>query len=501
MPPFETVVAGFADAFTLGNLIFVIFGVALGQLVGAIPGIGPVMTMAIAIPFTFTMSPLVAVSFLIGINKGGLFGGAIPAILINTPGTPDAAATAYDGYPLSAKGKPAKATKMALYASVTGDTFSDLVLILASAPIAVLALRLGPVEVCALMVLAFATIAGLVGDSLVKGFIAALLGLLLSTVRLDPRGFSPRFDFGYFQLYDGLDLVSMAVGMLAVAEIIRRIADRDTAPDDVTAPQIDSAEAKSVSWIEYWSCRWTMFRGALIGTAIGALPGIGSTAAAYLSYAAVKRTDPGDVPFGEGNLKGIAATESANSAVMGANLIPLLGIGIPGSISAALLVSAFVIHGIQPGPLLFRNQGELIYGLFGAMLMANLCNLLVGHLSLRAWTIAVRAPTSVIFPGAMIFCIAGVYLSSGGIFGVVIMFLAAGLSLVLTSVGIPVTVLLITFFLGERFENTLAQSLTILNGNVLELVHYPIAIGLLGAAIALSIYMGRHHFSPPIEGE
>jgi len=490
MPPIDVILAGFADAFTLVNLAFVIFGVAIGQLVGAIPGIGPVMAMAIAIPFTFTLSPLVAISFLVGINKGGLFGGAIPAVLINTPGTPDAAATATDGFPLAARGKPRKATKMALYASVTGDTFSDLVLIAASAPIAVLALKLGPVEVCALMILAFAVIAGLVGDSLIKGLIAAFLGLLLSTVRLDPERFSPRFDFGYFQLYDGLNLVAVAVGMLAVAEIIRRIAGAGSTPAPAAAPQIDTREAKSVSWAEYWSCRWTMLRGALIGTALGALPGIGSTAAAYISYASAKRKPgKGEVPFGEGNLNGIAATESANSAVMGANLIPLLGIGIPGSISAALLISAFVIHGIQPGPLLFRTQAELIYGLFGAMLMANLCNLLVGHVSLRAWTFAVKAPASLIFPGAMIFCIAGVYLSSGGLFGVVIMLLSAALSLVLTSAGIPVVVLLIAFFLGRRFETTLSQSLTILNGDPLLLADHPIALVLLLLSAALAVWM------------
>lgn len=491
MPPIDTVLAGFADAFTLVNFLFVILGVAIGQFVGAIPGIGPVMAMAIAIPFTFSLSPLVAISFLVGINKGGLFGGAIPAVLINTPGTPDAAATAFDGYPLAAKGKPRKATKMALYASVTGDTFSDIVLILASAPIAVLALQLGPVEIWSVMVLAFAVIAGLVGESLLKGLVAAFLGLLMSTVRLDPENFSPRFDFGYFQLYDGLDLVAVAVGMLAVAEIVRRIASADGEPMPAATPQFDTPEAKSVSWAEYWSCRFTMLRGALIGTSLGALPGVGSTAAAFMSYAAAKRGNTDEIPFGEGNLKGIAATESANSAVMGANLIPLLGIGIPGSVSAALLISAFVIHGIQPGPLLFRTQGELIYGLFGAMLMANLCNLAVGHLSLRAWTTAVKAPASLIFPGALIFCIAGVYLSSGGLFGVAIMFLAAALSLILTGAGIPVVVLLIAFFLGRRFETTLSQSLTILNGDPRNLIHHPVALILLVMAVALAIWMGR----------
>ena len=493
MPALETVLAGFADAFTLINLAFVIFGVVIGQIVGAIPGIGPVMAMAIAIPFTFVMQPLVAVSFLVGIMKGGLFGGAIPAVLMNTPGTPDAAATAIDGYPLARKGKPHKATKMALYSSVTGDTFSDIVLIVASAPLAALALKMGPVEVCALIIFAFSIIAGLVGDSLVKGLIAAIAGLLLATVGLDPEQGSPRFDFGYFQLYDGVSLVAMAVGMLAVAEILRRMAEararKSTLP--AAARQSDAPGAGRVSFAEYWSCRFEMARGAVIGTILGALPGLGSTAAAFMSYAATKRSDPGDTPWGQGNLRGIAATESANSAVMGANLIPLLGIGIPGSVSAALLISAFVIHGIQPGPLMFQNQGQLIYGLFGAMLMANMCNLFVGQISLRLWSAVVRAPESVIFPSALLACFVGVYMSTGGLFGVAIMLIAAALSYAMTATGFPVIVLIIAFFLGERFERSLSQTLVILNGKPSALLNHPVALLLLAGAIIVAVLI-RH---------
>ncbi len=204
MVPFDTVLAGLGDAFTLTNLLFVIAGVAAGQLVGALPGIGPVMAIAIAIPFTFALAPLPAISFLVGVMKGGLYGGSIPAILVNTPGTPDAAATALDGHPLARKGKPVKATKMALYSSVTGDTFSDIVLITVSAPLAIVALKMGPVEICALLVFAFSVMSGLVGDSVIKGLIAAAFGLLCATVGLDPEHGTPRLYFGYFELFDGL---------------------------------------------------------------------------------------------------------------------------------------------------------------------------------------------------------------------------------------------------------------------------------------------------------
>lgn len=499
MPEFSTILAGFADAFTLINLAFVFFGVAIGQMVGAIPGIGPIMAMAIAIPFTFVLDPLVAISFLVGINKGGLFGGAIPAILINTPGTPDAAATTLDGHPLAKSGKPVKATRMALYSSVTGDTVSDIVLITLAAPLAGLALKMGPVEVLALMVFAFSIIAGLIGDSLIKGLIAAVLGVLLATVGLDPEHGTPRLYFGYFQLFDGASLVAVAIGMLAVSEIFRRlVAARRAGPQPTITLGKDTPANRRVSWAEYWGCRGAMARGAGIGTLLGAIPGIGSTAAAFMSYASTQKTAlrPGEPAFGQGNLRGIAATESANSAVMGANLIPLLGIGIPGSIGAALLISAFKIHGIQPGPLLFETQARLIYGLFGAMLMANVMNLAVGQVSLRLWTRIIRAPESVIFPAALLSCFVGVYLSTGGLFGVGLMLVAACLGYVMTAFGYPVVVFIIAFFLGNGLERSLSQSLVILDGDPRALIGHPIALGLLVLAVASVIYLGRRRGGP-----
>ena len=211
-----------------------------------------------------------------------------------------------------------------------------------------------------------------------------------------------------------------------------------------------------------------------------------------MSYAAAKKGDPGDGPaFGEGNLRGIAATESANSAVMGANLIPLLGIGIPGSIGAALLISAFNIHGIQPGPLLFQTQGRLIYGLFGAMLMANLMNLLIGQMSLRLWARVIRAPESVIFPSALLFCFVGVYLSTGGLFGVGLMLVAAVVGYAMTALGYPVIVFIIAFFLGAGFESALSQALVILDGTPVNLLGHPIALALLVVAAVTVVWLAR----------
>lgn len=492
MPELSTILAGLGDAFSLQTLVFVLFGVITGQFVGAVPGIGPVMAMAIAIPFTFGFDALAGIGFLVGVNKGGLVGGAIPAVLLNTPGTPDAAATALDGYPLARQGKPLKATKMALFSSVTGDTFSDIVLITVSAPLAVLALRMGPVEVLGLMMLAFAVIAGLMGSSLSKGFIAAALGLLCAMVGTDPEHATPRLFFGWYELYDGLPLPAVAIGMLAIAELLNRLSQSGGGVRAaVTMPDHQSAADKRVSWAEYWACRYTIARGAVIGTILGALPGIGSTAAAFMSYASARQAsrDPGS--FGKGSLHGIAAAESANSSVMGANMIPLLTLGIPGNVSAALIISAFMIHGVQPGPFLFEQQGRLIYGLFGAMIIANAMNLLVGQIGLRLWVRVVSAPESFIFSTALLMCFVGVYLASGGIFGIGVMLAFAVLAFVMNAFGFSVVVFIIAFFLGPRLEISLSQTLALLDGHPLRLLDYPFGLLLMALALATGVYLAR----------
>ena len=484
MVDLSVMLAGFADAFTLMNLVFIIGGVVLGQFVGAVPGIGPIMAMAIAIPFTFALDPLTAIAFLVGVNKGGLVGGAVPAVLMNTPGTPDAAATAMDGYPLAKKGKPLKATKMALFSSVTGDTFSDIVLITVSAPLAVLALRMGPIEIAALMIFTFSVLAGLIGKSLIKGIIAAALGLLFASIGSDPENFTPRLIFGYWELFDGLALPSVAIGMLAISEILRRMSESSGSMQSaITVKETGNPDDRRVTWKEYWSCRFTMLRGATIGTVLGALPGIGSTAAAFMSYAFTKASSKDPSSFGKGNIHGIAAAESANSAVVGANLIPLLTLGIPGSVGAALIISAFMIHGMQPGPLLFETQGQLVYGLFGAMLMANFINLWVGQLGLRFWVKVVSAPESIIFASAILLCFVGVSMATNGLFGVTIMLIFAAMGYLMSSFGYPLVIFIIAFFLGPRFEKSIAQSLALTNGDLTQVYKSPVAVALLVLAV------------------
>ena len=318
------------------------------------------------------------------------------------------------------------------------------------------------------------------------------MGLLLSMVGMDSEHSTPRLIFGQWAFFEGLPVAPVAIGSLAVAEIFRHISRTKTGSGSaLMTSRSQAAEDRRVSFAEYWACRFVILRGAIIGTGIGAVPGVGSTAAAFMSYAATKQADPDPDSYGKGNIKGVAATESANSAVTGADMIPLLTLGIPGSASAAMLIGAFVIQGIQPGPLLFENQGRLIYGLFGVMLIANFSNLVFGLVGLRLWARIISAPTSVILSTAMVLCLVGAYLASGGMLGIWVMLMFAALGYAMTSFGYPVVVFIIAFFLGPRFELSLIQTLIVTRGQVGSLADHPVALAFFVLTLLTIILIGR----------
>jgi putative tricarboxylic transport membrane protein len=492
MPELSVVISGLSDAFTLMNLFYIVMGVMLGQIVGAIPGLSILMALAIAIPLTYAMDTLTAITFLISINKGGTVGGAIPAILLNTPGTPESAATALDGYPMAKKGQGGKAMKYSLYYSVFGDLSSDIVLITVSAPLAMIALKMGPIEIMALMILAFTMISGLVGSSLIKGLISVALGFLLASFGLDPAMGTARFTFGHVELLDGIPLTALSVGMLAVSEIFVQISVFAAHPVEqikASAQSFDKGN-QGVSFAEVWANRFVAFRAFLIGTIIGAIPGLGSTTAGFLSYSITKQSAKDPESFGTGDPRGIAASEAANSAVVGANLIPLLTLGIPGNIAAALLVSAFIIHGVQPGPLLFERQGQLIYGLFGAMVIANFANLLVGQFGMRFWAMVVSAPAKVVYAGALLLCVTGMYFAAGGVFGLVIMLMAAVLGYIMRLTGYSTIAFIVAFVLTPQLERAINQTMLLTDGDLSQLLRHPIALALLGMSVLAIYFLG-----------
>ena len=474
-------VAAFIDALSPITFLSVALGVVIGIVIGAIPGLNSPMAIAVAIPMTFTMSPLAAIGLLVGVMKGGGFGGSIGAILLNTPGEPHSAATVLDGHPMAASGKPRRALQTALYSSVTGDTCSDIVLILLAPSLAVFALRAGPVELAAILVISLTLIASLSGRSLPKGIFAAAFGAFLATVGVDPETASPRFTFGMIELFDGLPLAAVAIGVLAVPEIILRLQEGQKYDRAEAQLNATSSGEDKLRFPEFLALKKPIFRGAAIGTIIGAMPGLGTTLAAFLSYAATKRFSKEPEKLGTGALEGIAATESANSAVSGANLIPLLTLGIPGNLTAALLVGAFLIHGVTPGPLIFQRDAQLIYGLFASMIMANVMVLVIGSIGLRVFALIVKVPPFVVYPIVLMMCVVGIYVSQGGFFAVWTMLAFAVVGFFMMKLEISIVCFIIGLVLGPMIELSIRQSAILLSRSPAAILDHPFALFLLAA--------------------
>jgi putative tricarboxylic transport membrane protein len=485
----EIVLAGIASALDPINLAFIVLGVALGIFVGAIPGMSAPMAVAIGVPLTYAMNPVSAIAFLLGVHKGGEYGGAISAILINTPGEVSSALTSLEGYPLAQQGRPRKALQMSLYASVAGDVFADMVLIVCAAPLAVLALRMGPAEILGVLIFSFAFISGLLGDSVLKGLLCLAAGMWLATIGLDIETGVQRMTFGVLELQDGLPLVAIAIGMLALGEVLvqtERYFRAAAGESEQVVVRFRAEPGDRLSWRELKACWRAVLRGSLIGTGVGALPGLGASVAAFLAYGAERRASKSPEQFGTGRLEGLAAIESANNAVIGSSLIPLLTLGIPGSATAALIVGAFLIHGITPGPFVFEEDPEVVYGLFASLMLANLVNLAIGNLGLRFFAMILAIPRRIIIASASILCVTGAYVSSGTMFGVGVMLVFAVIGYFMRKLHFPFIVLLIGFILGPMFERSLRHTVILFEDPLSLVLQHP----LLPVLTALGAYVG-----------
>ena len=475
---------GAADALTLSSIVSVIGGILLGYMVGVLPGLSRPAALSVAVPLTYAMTPIGAIAFLVGVTKASAAGGATGAILLNTPGEPSSAATTFDGYPLAKKGEATRALKVALYASVFGDLVATIILILLAASLARFALKMGPVEMTAVMIFALSFIAALSGTSLTRGIISGILGLFLATVGLDPESATPRMTFGFIELFDGIPLIAATVGMLAFTEMLMQVqALFANWGDGSGASGFPREKDKSLHLADIKRVTPVTLRATGIGIAAGIIPGLGPTIGAFLSYAINKRfAKPGD-SYGEGDLKGVAATEAADNAVLPASLIPLFAIGLPGSVSAAILVSAFMLHGVQPGPLVFDQHPRLIYGIYVSMIIASLVMLVVGRLGLTLFARVTLVPARFIIPFVVLFCVVGTYLERDTVFAVFAMLALGLLGFVMQRFGYSVVTFLIGFVIGPLFELSLRQALIVTNHSPLAVLDHPIALGFLIAAL------------------
>jgi len=351
---------------------------------------------------------------------------------------------------------------------------------------------MGPPEMTAVLLFSFTIIAGLAGNSLLRGSLAAIFGAFLSIVGLDPESTLPRLTFGIVDLQDGIPLIPLTIGLLALSEIIIQI-EHHLVHGDSSAKRSDvfskhaPLENRTVTAKDWRMCARSIWRSSLIGIGIGALPGVGAVVAGFLGYASAKRTSPRAANFGKGELEGVAATEAANHAVIGSALIPLLAIGVPGNLTAAILIGAFLIHGVQPGPLIFKEHATLVYGLFTAMALSDFFVLAIGAVGLRLFSFVLNVPNAVLYPVILLLCIAGAYSSENSMFGVAIALIFAVLGYLMRKVDYPAAPMILGLVLGDLMENAVRQSLMMSNGDISILYSRPLSAVMLALSVVILV--------------
>ncbi len=384
----ETFIQGMHLLLRWDIYFFIAAGLCIGMFVGAMPGLTTILALSVLLPVSFKLEPVLGITFLVGLFQGGIYGGSIPAILVGIPGTAASIATTFEGPALTRKGHGRKALEMALFSSVSGDLISDIFTILLIGPIAIITLMIGPPEIFAIIFFSLVLIASISGDSGLKGAIAALIGLGLGFIGTDAATGSTRMTFGFMSLSAGIPLIPLVIGIFALPEILLAVESR--APRFVSQFIGYSNTGEKLRWKEFKSSIKTILRSTGIGTGIGMVPGVGQVVAAFVGYSAAKRASTHPETFGEGELDGIAAPEAANNAVNGPTMVPLLTLGIPGDTATAILLGAFVAHGMRPGPLIFQEQGPLLYAILMSMVIANMLFVFLGYVLLKPFAIAIQ---------------------------------------------------------------------------------------------------------------
>ena len=448
--------------FTLENIFWINIGVFIGSVFAAIPGLTVILCVILFLPFTYQMTAIPGMMFLLGIYCAGGYGGSVSAILINTPGTPHAAATMLDGHPLSKQGRTKAALKIALYASTFGGVFSALMLLFLGPQVARVAAQLGTAEYFMVCLFGLTIIAGVSGKSMIKGIISACIGLLLSCVGTDPMTGYDRLTFGIGRLYMGLDLAVCLIGLFALVEIL---AKAELKPDALHLDTKKMEDNGVITKEEYKRIVRPVLLSSLIGSLVGIIPGTGASEASWFSYNTAKNMSKHPEEFGHGSVEGIAAAESANNAVTGATLIPLLTLGIPGDGTVAIMLSALMINGLNPGLSLFTTDGDIMYAIMLGLILVNLFMLLQGKFLTKLFAKVVSIPQEILTPIIVIFCFAGAYSVNKNYFDVSVALVFAIIAWVLRKLEMPAVPILLGMVLGNMTETNFRRALLISNGS------------------------------------
>jgi len=457
------------------TLLLIFFGVGIGIVFGAIPGLTATMAVTMFLPLTYTMSPVMGISLLMGLYIGGTSGGLISAILLKIPGTPASVATIFDGGPMADRGEAPKALGIGIFFSFLGTIFGLIMMMLIAPFLAKIAIIFGPFEYFTLAIFSISLVIMLTGVDIVRGLSSALIGLMLATVGLAPIDSAKRFSFGNVQLNSGFQLLTLLIGLYAVSEIMDAAANVRRAQPVFSAKTI-RIKGLGFSFIEFKNQILNFIYSASIGVGIGILPGIGGGTAGMLSYTFVKNRSKYPEKFGTGIIDGVVASETSNNACIGGAMVPLLTLGIPGDGTTAVLLGAFMVQGVSAGPLIFQKNGDVVSGIYMAMLIASFAMLILEYVGIRGFIHILKIPKYFLLPVVIVLCIVGAFGSSNRLFDVYCTLGFGLMGYLLKSGGLPFAPVIMGFILEPLFESNLRRVSQHLTIDPMNWINHPIAI-------------------------
>jgi TctA family transporter len=469
---------GLSTALQPGNLFYCFIGTLLGTLIGVLPGLGPTATIAMLLPITYSLEPVSSLIMLAGIYYGAQYGGSTTAILVNLPGESSSAVTTIDGYQMARQGRAGPALATAAIGSFVAGTFATFIIAAAAPPLTVIALKFGSPEYFSLMVLALITSVALAHGSILHALAMIVIGLLLGVVGTDIYTGTPRMTFGFLELADGINFVAVAVGVFGVAEILRNLEnehDREVGVKSVTGLMPTREDLKRIVA--------PIIRGTLLGSALGILPGGGAVLASFAAYTVEKKVSRTPERFGHGAIEGVAGPESANNAAAQTSFIPMLTLGIPANPVMALMIGAFIIQGIVPGPNVANDRPELFWGIIASMWLGNLMLVILNLPLVGLWVRVLRVPYYMLFPAIMAFSAIGVYSINSNVFDMYSVAIFGLIGYVFFKLGCEPAPLLLGFVLGPMLEEHLRRAMIISRGNPSIFIERPISLGLLLVAL------------------
>ena len=480
MEIFQNILMGFQVALSFQNLFFCLAGVTFGTLIGVLPGIGPVTGVAILIPITFGLNATTAIITMAGVYYGAMYGGSTTSILINVPGESSSVMTTVDGYQMAKKGRAGPALGMAAFSSFIAGTLAVVMLTFIAPPLASVALSFGPPEYFALTFMGLTLVTSLSGESMLKGIMSGVFGLIVACVGVDAISGEERFTFGNIYLLDGMGFIGVAVGLFAVAEVLINLEH----PMEQVFVQTKLTLRNLFPTLQDWKdSLGPIGRSSLLGFFIGVLPGAGATIASFLSYAMEKKLSRHPERFGTGAIEGVAAPESANNAAAGGAMVPLLTLGIPGSGTTAVLLGALLIHGLRPGPLLFQSNPEFVWGVIASMYIGNVMLLVLNLPLVGIWASLLRVPYRILMPLIITLSAVGVFATDNNVFDMWVMFAFGVIGYLMRKLEFPAAPAVLGLVLGPLVERSLRQSLTISHGDLAIFFTRPISAVLTVCAL------------------